>query len=130
MFFIIKQSAINPIRTNYIEIFYPVRELYLLLSVSFILLAIELSKKLVVNWNGVMTYTSIGRKSLFVYMLHCFFTSYLADLFPVKEIEGFVIFCFAQLIFLYSMAWVVERGSVARLISKFPIPLQRVMGLK
>ena len=129
-FTLIQQSANNPIRTNYIEIFYPVRALYLVLSFSFILLAIALAKKLEVNWNGIKKYTSIGRNSLFVYMLHCFFTSYLADLFPVKELAGLGIFCVVQLIFLYSMAWIVERSSVVVLISIFPVAIQKVLGFK
>ena len=130
-YFALSNLDLNPVRSSYVEIFYPVTGVYLLLSLSFILfLIISLRNTNITNTLLARRYSSLGRHSLFVYIMHCFFVSYLAEIFPVRDTVGFFLFCLIQLVTLYVLSMILGVSLVSKIMEKLPKPLIMVFGLK
>jgi uncharacterized membrane protein len=129
-FCLLTQSSLNPMRNNYIEIFYPVNGLFVLMSLAFLVSAIS-----VTSYLSERTFFKreskhiLGKKSLAVYILHCFFIATLADVFPIREEIGFFLFCILQFATFYAFIWFIELIYVKRLISNFPSPIKIIFGL-
>lgn len=124
-------AELNPVRSNYIEIFYPVSPLFVLLSFSFIFLAMRIAISQKDKKSTLIgKITSLGRKSLFVYLLHCFFISMLADVFPVRGVPGFLLFCVLQLASLVALTALFESKFMIEKLYAFPRPLKVILGLK
>ena len=124
-------STLNDVRAYYIEVFYPVTGFYVLTSISFILLLTMLLKNSdEVESSLKKEITSIGRNSLLMYILHCFMISLFADVFPIRNTGGFVLFCFLQLTLMYLSAKLMSLQKVSLFRSKIPSPLAAIFGLK
>ena len=130
-YFALSNLDLNPVRSSYVEIFYPVTGVYLLLSLSFILfLVISLRNTNITNTLLARRYSSLGRHSLFVYIIHCFFISLCAEVFPARDTIGFFLFCLIQLATLYLFSILLGVSLVSKIMKKLPKPLIKVLGLK
>ncbi len=130
-YFALSFLDLNPVRSSYVEIFYPVSGFYLLFSLSFILLLIILLRNTTfTNTLLARRCSSLGRHSLFAYIIHCFFISFLAEVFPVRDTGGFFLFCFIQLVTLYLLSIILGVSIVSARIRKLPKPLISLLGLK
>jgi hypothetical protein len=129
-FFGITYSSLNSIRNNYIEIFYPVNGLFLLLSLAFLFFAFSgtanLSERICVKYESKY---SFGRKSLSIYIIHCIIIASFADTFPIKQELGLLLFCIIQFVVFYIYVWFVELFFVKRIILNIPSPIRRIIGL-
>ena len=129
-FCLLTQSSLNPMRNNYIEIFYPVNGLFVLMSLAFLVSAIS-----VTSYFSERTFFKLeskyilGRKSLAVYILHCFFIATFAETFPIREELGFSLFCILQFATFYAFIWLIELVYLKRIISNFPSPIKIIFGL-
>jgi len=124
-------AELNPVRDNYIEIFYPVSLLFVLISLSFIFIAMRMAisqkdKKSTL----IVRITVLGRKSIFVYLLHCFFISMLADVFPVRGVSGLLLFCVLQLASLFVLTALFDSKFMIEKLEAFPRSLKVILGLK
>jgi uncharacterized membrane protein len=129
-FYLLTHSSLNSIRNNYIEIFYPVNELFVLMSLAFLILAISVTSNLsTITFFKLGSKYLLGRKSLLVYILHCFLIATLADIFPIKEGVGLFIFCILQLGVFYLFIWVIELVCLKNFISNLSRPIKLILGL-
>jgi uncharacterized membrane protein len=130
-FGLLTQSSLNSIRNNYIEIFYPVSGLFVLMSLAFLFAAISVTSYLSERtFFKLESKYVLGRKSLTLYILHCFLIATLADAFPIREEMGFFLFCILQFAAFYAYIWIVELDYLKRIISNFPSPIKIILGLK
>jgi len=129
-FFLLAYSSLNSIRNNYIEIFYPVNGLFVLLALSFLFSAISVTYLLCerISFKLESKYL-FGRTSLSVYIIHCFFISSLGEIFPIREEFGFYLFCLLQFALFYVYSWCNELFYVKRIISNLPTPVKTILGL-
>lgn len=129
-FFGLTNSSLNSIRNNYIEIFYPVNGLFVLLSLAFLIFTFScsalLSEKVSI---GCESKHSFGKKSLSIYIIHCSLIALFAETFPLRHELGFILFCIIQFAIFSIYVWFVELYFVKQIISLIPTPIRRILGL-
>jgi len=130
-FWTLSVSTPNPVRANYIEIFYPITVFYVPISLTFVLLLIILlTKSKYINCLFSIEYSLMGQNSLFSYIIHCFIISLFAETFPYRGTNGFLLFCSLQLTSLYLILKILSKSRSLGITRKLPYSLIAILGLK
>jgi uncharacterized membrane protein len=131
VFVIFSLTTINtPEREGYVELFYPPSALYGILIVGFISILLYLVDKLQYQSLFIRLFCVLGRKSLFVYILHCAVLSFIAEQYISPGSFAFLfVWSFGFIILCYTTALIVERFEKTQLYRSVPPFVLKVLGL-
>lgn len=121
----------NPIRENYIEVFYPIRPLFALVSfLSLFSLFINFLKAKDKKNKWLTALEMFGKNSLFIYILHCILISFFAEIWQNNGLSGYMIFCVAQLLSIWALIHFIKQPRLRKLINALPFSVKAIFGLK
>lgn len=128
LYFVFNQK-VQLIRKEYMEIFYPAYPLFLSLSLLFILLLIYTSEQLNYNLKFVILFCTLGRNSLFVYMLHLIIISNLINVISPSKIENNVLLSLIILITVFISSNTLELIQKNKKLDFIPYYLKKIFGI-
>lgn len=130
LYYYMTKSQLNPIRNNYIEVFYPITLRFLLLSLSFVVFALLIGFNLGgrTGRDELRKYT-LGKRSLSIYIIHCLFIAKFECFFPKNSIWFFLLFCSIQFTVFLVFVRFMELNIVQKYKSIIPLPLKKLFGI-
>lgn len=122
-------NIVNAPRNEYMEIFYPANLLFLLMALLFIALIMIFSKKIDYNSKGIINLCSMGKNSLFVYILHLLIISIcLKFITPSSFSIAFIISTIILLVAYYSTIY-LESLRKRQKLNILPLGFRKLLGL-
>lgn len=129
-FSLLKNITPMQTRNGYIELFYPPTYTYIFFAVSWILLLYCLTCSITLSTKSSNTLSLLGRRSLFVYIIHSFILSYVVN--PFLFIENgvhFISFLLVLFIICFALCLLIEKSFFQMKIGVLPKILVRSLGL-
>ena len=129
--FIISNPIIQSERNNYLELFYPPSIYFILLSIGMsILVGINISLNKLGDNFICRLLSKFGRKSLFIYILHCFIIQYLIkDNFSDLNLFKFLLLDIIFISVCYYVLKIIDKMSKNSYFESIPKPLKKIFGI-
>ncbi len=131
-FFVLVNPHIQPERNDYLELFYPPSLTFLIMSIGLcVLVSIHILSNYEIENKIFKILSRLGRRSLFVYILHCIIISFiLKNNFSNLSTLIFLVLDSIFILIIYLSVYLIENKNSLEIINRFPNSIQRIFGLK
>ena len=131
MLLFIKLTPTQLERDDYLELFYPPNSFFIVSVIGLLIFSIVLSYKINKTSNKfILTFCELGKKSLFVYILHSAVISfYISERGPYNT-QQFSFVCLLFVIFCLFMVLLIKFLQKKNLLSYIPVFILRILGLR